>query len=251
MNDLLFFDTHTHLNLEAFKDDWKDVAKEALAESVYLINVGTSISSSKKALEIASHFSKGVFAAIGIHPIYADKNNINLQEFNLLLKNKKAIAIGEIGLDFSKKTDLEKQKEIFEKQLELAQENKKPVIIHCRDSHQEVIKILKKYQLSGVRHFFTGSIDEAFEYLDLGFFISFSGLITLTDQFDKVIKKLPLSKILIETDAPFVSPLSFKGKRNKPIYVKEVAKKIAKIKQLPLAEVAKKTTQNAKLLFNI
>jgi len=188
-----------------------------------------------------------------------------------LAKNKKVVGIGECGLDFhrienqaSEKSKVEsfkvKQREVFIKHLELAKEVNKPIIIHCRDAHNDLLEIfnLAVKPPSGVMHFFTGNLEQAKKYIELGFYISFSGVITfpprkgeIVGAYDEIIKNIPLEKILIETDCPYVAPVPHRGKRNEPQYVKYVAHKIAEIRGVSFEEVAEQTTKNAKKLFGI
>ncbi len=251
---MILFDSHCHLNFKDFDQDLDSLIKESREIGIFLNIVGSDFESSKKAVEITQKYRGGIFASVGIHP--TDNPNINdLEKIEKLATNEKVVAIGECGLDYHHfKKDLDKnfQKKLFLNQLELAAKVNKPVIIHCRDAHQDMIDILKQYRnLKLVLHCFTGSLKEAEQYLKLNCFFSFTGIITFTTQYDNVIKNIPLEKIMIETDAPFLAPEPFRGQRNKPIYVKYVASKIAKIKNKTLEEIAKITTENAKSFFNI
>jgi TatD DNase family protein len=147
------------------------------------------------------------------------------------------------------------QKEIFLKHWELAREVKKPVIIHCREAHQDLLEVLKSEilhsKLRGVVHCFSGNLKQAEKYLAMGFYLGFTGIITYTSSYDKIIKNLPLEKILIETDCPYLAPVPYRGKRNEPVYVKYTAQKIAEIRGLSLEEIAEQTFQNACQLFKI
>ncbi len=277
----MLIDTHAHLNFNAYKDDVNEVIKKTLGNNVWMINVGSQYSTSKRAVEIAEKYEKGVYAAIGLHPIHLSdgifKTKIDTEEieFNTreeefdydaykdLAESKKVVAIGEIGFDYwyrpKTKIRLEqfknRQKEIFLKQLNLAQELNLPVIFHCRLAHEELINILNtKYNiqntgLKGVIHCFTGTWEEAKKYLEMGFCLGFNGIIFKLN-LDEMIKKTPLERILIETDCPYLTPSPIEG-RNEPLYVKYVAEKIAKIKDLTFEEIAKITTKNAKELFKI
>ncbi len=277
----MLIDTHAHLNFNAYKDDVNEVIKKTLGNNVWMINVGSQYSTSKRAVEIAEKYEKGVYAAIGLHPIHLSdgifKTKIDTEEieFNTreeefdydvykdLAESKKVVAIGEIGFDYwyrpKTKIRLEqfknRQKEIFLKQLNLAQELNLPVIFHCRLAHEELINILNtKYNiqntgLKGVIHCFTGTWEEAKKYLEMGFCLGFNGIIFKLN-LDEIIKKTPLERILIETDCPYLTPSPTEG-RNEPLYVKYVAEKIAKIKDLTFEEIAKITTKNAKELFKI
>ena len=285
----LLIDTHAHVNFNDFKDDSKEVIKRALDENIWMINVGAESKTSERAVKMAEEYKDGVYAAVGLHPSHLVEQNVEYKEngeivkykskpeefdydFYLnLAKNKKVVGIGECGLDFhgvenqaSEKLKVEslkeRQKEIFIKHLELAKEVNKPIIIHCRDAHDDLLAIfnLEAKLPSGVMHFFTGNLEQAKKYIELGFYISFSGVITfpprkgeIVGAYDEIIKNIPLEKILIETDCPYVAPVPHRGKRNEPQYVKYVAHKIAEIRGVSFEEVAEQTTKNAKKLFGI
>ena len=264
-------DTHCHLDFSDFDKDRDEVIKRAYDGGVKkIINIGCNLERAKKALEIAKKYDF-IYATAGLHPQEANKGDEKFfSQLGDLLKESKVVAIGECGLEYqSQKSNLKsqnqnlkpenkkgKQKEVFLRQLELAGEFKKPVIIHCRNAYFEILEILKSEkeknpELKGVVHFFSGRMNQAEEFFKLGFLISFTGVITFARDYDKVIKNAPLDKIMIETDAPFVSPFPFRGKRNEPLYVKYVAEKIAEIKNLTVEEVALATTKNAEKLFGI
>lgn len=247
-------DIHCHLDFPDFDKDRQEVIKKALNEKTWMITVGTSMEGSEKAVQIAGEH-EGVWACVGVHPEDANKK-IDIDALRELAGNPKAVAIGECGLDYFRcgTSDVpqiqENQKELFEKQIKLAIELNKPLMIHCRDAHNDVLEILKNYKnpetgFRGDVHCFTGTLEEARKYVELGFFISFTGIITFTKQYDEIIKELPLDKIMIETDAPLIAPVPHRGKRNEPVYVKEVAKRIAEIKGISFEEVAKQTTKSA------
>ena len=248
-------DIHCHLDAPEFDKDRDELIKKTLTEGVSIITIGADEKSSKKAIEIAEKYD-GVFVSAGIHP---DNflEGFNEKIFRDLIKHPKVVAIGECGLDWRANNGKEKQKELFIKQIELAIDVDKPLVIHCRDAHAEVIKILKNYKtqfgdkLRGGIHFFTGSIKEAEEYMILGFSFSFTGVITFADSYDEVLKFLPLEKIMIETDAPLVAPIPYRGKRCESLYVKEVAKRIAELKLIDYDKVAAITTANAVRVFNL
>lgn len=298
----MLIDTHAHVNFNAFSEDSEEVIRRALKDDIWMINVGSQYSTSKRAVEFSGKFSQGVFAAVGLHPIHLKEQKIreeidpleefgfetrpeifNYEEYKKLVDHEKVVAIGEVGLDYFHLQAAEprgndtrnhaetiedqkrKQKENFIKHLELARELDKPVIIHCREAHNDVIEILRKFikihpspplqkeggALRGVIHSFGGRWNQAQEYFELGFFIGFNGLITFARDYDKVIKKAPLERILIETDCPYLTPVPHRGKRNEPSYVKYVAEKIAEIKEISFEEVARVTTENARRLFGI
>lgn len=249
----MLFDTHAHLNFNIYKDDSFKVIQRSLDNGVWMINVGSQYSTSKRAVEMAGKYPEGVYAAIGLHPIHVREEEFSYEKYKALAQNKKAVAIGEIGLDYKSEYVLskEKQKEVFLKQLDLAKELDLPVIIHCRMAHDDLIDELKAGNggLRGVVHCFTGTWAQAQEYMDMGFYLGMNGII-FKMELEEVIKKASLDKILIETDCPYLTPPPESG-RNEPLFVKHVVEKIAKIKNLSYEEIAKITTQNAKLLFRI
>jgi TatD DNase family protein len=256
-------DTHCHLDFRDFDKDRDKVIKRAYEGGVKkMINIGCDLEQAKKSIEIAKKHDF-IFAACGLHPQEADKGNEKFfEELRKLLKEPKVVAIGECGLEYfgehNNPESREKQKEVFLKHLVLAKEFKKPAIIHCRNAYSEILEILKKEkeknsELSGVVHCFVGRLAQAEEFLKLDFSISFTGIITYARDYDKVIKNIPIEKIMVETDAPFVSPLPYRGKRCEPLYVKYVAEKIAELKGLSFEKVAQTTTENAEtfLKFDI
>ena len=289
INKNLLIDTHAHVNFSDFKNDYKETIKRALDENIWMINVGAERKTSERAVKMAEEYEKGVYAAVGLHPSHLIEQEVEYKEngelvkyqskpeefdydFYLnLAKNKKVIGIGECGLDYYRnlksqisnlknKNWKEKQKEVFIKHIELAKEVKKPLIIHCRDAHDDLLAILNsEAELpSGVMHFFTGTLEQAKKYIDLGFYISFSGDITFpplrrasANAYEEVVKNIPLKKILVETDCPFVAPIPHRGKRNEPAYVKYVAHKIVELKGVDFGEVVEQTTRSAKKLFGI
>ncbi|MBN2197947.1 TatD family hydrolase [Candidatus Wolfebacteria bacterium] len=258
----MFFDTHAHINFKEFKDDGDKIVKKTLESGVCFINVGAEYKTSKRAIEYASRYTEGVFAAVGLHPSHIWIEEFFIEKYRELALNKKVVAIGEIGLDYyridkNQEKTKEKQKEIFKKQIELALELDKPIIIHCRDAHDDVLEILNSYfkihksKLRGIAHSFLGNYKQARKYRQMGFKIAFNGIITFARDYDKVILDTPIEDIVLETDCPYLTPVPYRGKRNEPLYVIEVAKKIAELKNLSLEKVAKETTKNAKKIFNL
>jgi TatD DNase family protein len=241
-------DTHSHLSFKAYDNDRDETIKRTQKEGVVCIDIGTNFQSSQKAVELAKKHDN-IFAAIGMHPEESEK--FDKEKYKKLAQSsKKVVAIGEIGLDYIERPE-EKQKQIFIQQLELAKELDLPVIIHCRMAHADTINILKKRSVRGVIHCFTGTWQEAQEYLDLGFYLGINGIIYKMD-LTEVIKKCPLDRTLAETDCPFLTPPDEgKSKRNEPIFIKHIIQKIADLKGLSFEEIAEKTTQNAKKLFKI
>lgn len=246
-------DTHCHLNFDEFKNDRDKIIGQCLNKDTWMINVGVDYKTSKQVIELAEKHKKGIYATIAIHPHNVDKIDFDKKKFKELAKSKKVVAIGETGLDYmfceDDKEIQELQKKVFIKHLELARGLNKPVIIHSRRLFPEILEIVKKHSVKGVLHCYMGRWSYAEEYLKLGFYIGFTGLITYARDYDKVIKNTPLDRILIETDAPYLSPT--REKRSTPLDVEKIAHKIAEIKQISFSKVAKQTTKNAKELFKL
>lgn len=222
-------DTHAHLD-----------KKTCLKNINKIINISLNLNFAQK--------HKKIFNAIGYHP--HDIKKFNLQKLKKLAKNKKVVAIGEIGLDKTAKADFKKQKEVFLKQFNLAQKLNLPVILHVRDYHKEMLEILPE-KVNGVVHCFSSSLQNAQKYLAKNLFLSFTGIITYSGSYDKVVLNTPLDKILLETDCPFLAPAPFRGKKCEPWMVKFTAQKIAKIKNISLIKVITQTTKNTEKLFKI
>lgn len=277
-----YLDIHTHAHFSAFKDDWRQVIQRALDQGVALVNVGTQKDTSRAAVETAHVFPENVYAAIGLHPVHTDKSFHDAQElgaeedangftsrgeqfdpayYKELALDPKVVAIGECGLDYfhiEGDTDEKKkrQKEAFEGQMALSREVGKPLMIHCRDAFSDLIDMLTVNRgslngIPGVVHFFTGTPDDAKRLLDLGFGFTFGGVITFARSYDETIKMLPIDRIFSETDAPYVSPEPYRGKRNEPSYVVEVVKKLAEIKGVSVADMASTIRKNAARTFGI
>jgi len=252
-----YLDIHCHLNFDDFNSDRKEVIECAQAEGVGMIVVGTDLESSKKAIEIA-HDYENIWATIGMHPT-DEKEKFDLEIYKKLAKNKKVVGIGECGLDYYRGDyeNREYQKEVFEKHIEIANESNKPLMLHLRSSasqnaYEDALEIIKKKsKVRGNVHFFAGSYGEAKKFFDLGFTISFTGVITFARNYDEIIKNAPLNMIMSETDAPYVSPIPYRGKRNEPVFVKEVAHMIAKIRGESDEKVLTQLVYNGRLLFSI
>jgi TatD DNase family protein len=248
----MFTDTHCHLSKEYYQDIDK-VIKDALNNEVTkIITCGCDYKSNLETLEIISRYSN-VYGAIGIHPTevnYIDET-INLIEKNIL--NKKIIAIGEIGLDYHYDNfNKEEEIDVFHKMLKLAEKYNKPVIIHSRDANSDTFNILKQYNLKGVIHSFSGDLELAKKYIDLGYLIGVNGIITFKNaDLIKVVKELPIQKILIETDSPYLSPVPFRGEKNEPKNVLEVAKFLSKELNLEMAFLAEILDKNLRQIFDI
>ena len=249
------FDTHAHYDDESFNED-RDELFNAMAKNnvKYIINQGIDIKTSKFAISLAEKYDY-VYAAVGIHPEDVNK----LEDVNIikeLSKHEKVVAIGEIGLVYHyDNTNKELQKNYFISQLELANETNLPVVIHDRDAHKDILDTLKsiKTNNAGVVHCFSGSVEMAKELLKLGYYLGFDGPITFKNAKTaiEVLEYMPLDRILIETDAPYLTPVPFRGKRNNSMYLVHVINKIAEIKGIPSEEIANITMNNAKTLFKI
>lgn len=247
-------DTHCHINLKDYSEDFEDVIERIEKRLDFVINIGFDLKSSEESLELAEKYSF-IYAAIGVHPndalTYNDSIEKQLEE---MAKNKKVAAIGEIGLDYYRDyTPKDVQKNVFRKQLELAEKLKKPVVIHCRDAYEDTINILKEYKnINGIFHSYSGSYDTAKLLIDR-FYFSISGPVTFKNarNIKEIVEKLPIEKILIETDSPYLTPEPFRGKRNEPCYVEYVAKTVASIKSIDYQEVIDITTLNARRAFKI
>ena len=253
----MFIDTHCHLNLDQFADSYKEAVENALAHNVKaIINVGANLASSERAVAMSREFESGIYAAVGMHPTDAVEENYDEAKMFDLINHPKVVAVGEIGLDYAA-TDVDKkeQLELFNNQIRLALRAKKPVIIHCRDAYDDLISALMALSEApqGVIHCYVGDWAHAQVFLEMGFYLSFTGIITFSKSTDlqKVVENVPLDKIMVETDAPWLAPEPYRGKQNEPAYVVEVAKKIAEIKKISLAEVETQTTQNAQNLFKL
>ncbi len=278
----MLIDTHCHLHFRAYDQDRKEVIRRSLGEGVRMITVGTSLGASRDALNLAQAYD-GIWASAGLHsnhlfpgPVDPDEESaLSLEDFDSdafyqLAQQKKVVAIGECGLDYFRipeglnpLTVKETQERVFRAQLDLAEKVGRPVIVHCREAHQDVQRILAEYRakdqlaLGGVIHCFTGTQAEAEAYLPLGFLISFTGIITFPvrknqiETFAPMIRALPLEKIMIETDAPYLAPAPFRGKRNEPAYVRYIAERIAVDRGITLSEIAEQTTKNAQTLFRL
>lgn len=281
-----YIDIHSHVNFKAFDEDRDAVIKSALDNDTWIINIGTQFDTSKKAVEMTNDYKEGVYATIGLHPIhtgasYHDVNELgnegqeftsrgevfDKEKYRELTKLGKVVAIGECGLDYYRCTEdsIEKQKTAFISQIELANELNLPLMLHIRNNSEDIsrnayadaLEILKKYaKVKGVSHFFAGTLEDAKNFIDFGFYVSFSGSITFKPNlkicdYYQVISKTPLEMIMADTDSPYVAPIPYRGKRNEPLYVKEIVKKIAEIKGLSGEEVAKTIFSNSKRLFDI
>jgi len=284
----MLFDTHCHVQFHSYKNDIDEVIKRTLDKGVFMITVGTQSDTSSTGLKIAEQYD-GVWASIGLHPYhlheqeFADENEIihtrtekfDLDLFRKLAQDPKCVAIGEFGLDYfhmppnvNRDEVIREQKETVRAQFDLATEMNLPVIIHCRDAYEDQLEMVEEYVKAGklarggVVHCFVGTQEIADRFIELGFFISFTGILTFPPRkgekgedglspIQRIAKKIPLDRLLVETDAPYLTPVPHRGERNEPWMVQFVAEKIAELKGIEVEEVARITTENAKKLFAI
>lgn len=254
----MLFDTHVHLNADQFQEDIEEVIERALATGIkYMVVVGFDRPTILKAIELAENYDF-LYASVGWHPVDAiDMKEEDLVWLEELSEHPKVVALGEMGLDYYwDKSPKEIQKEVFRKQIQLAKKVKLPIIIHNRDATADIVEILKEENagdVGGIMHCFSGSPEIAKECIKMNFYISLGGPVTFKNakQPKKVAEEIPLDRLLIETDCPYLTPHPYRGKRNEPSYVKLVAEQIAEIKNVSFEEVSRITTENAKILFGI
>ncbi|MGB8001120.1 MAG: TatD family hydrolase [Anaerobacillus sp.] len=254
----MLFDTHTHLNVEQFSEDQKEVIERAQAAGVTkMVVVGFDRETIEQAMILVEEYDF-LYAAVGWHPVDAiDMNEEDLEWIEELAGHPKVVAIGEMGLDYHwDKSPHDIQKDVFRKQIQLAKKVNLPIIIHNREATRDVIDLLKEEnaaEVGGIMHCFAGTVEEANECLDMNFYISLGGPVTFKNAKlpKEVAKEVPIDRLLIETDCPFLAPHPNRGKRNEPSYVKLVAEQIADLKEMNYEELAKETTKNAMKLFGI
>lgn len=284
-NKYQYIDTHAHLNLAIFNDDYQSVVEKCVGASVAVINVGTKEATSAKAVRLATLYPS-LYAIIGLHPIqtvpgrhdekeigpggqvFESKGEVFNKDFyrSLATSSKKVVGIGECGFDYyhTTKDSYATQEAAFIAQIELANELNLPLMIHTRDpkpgdesptgnsAYEDVHKILKQYaKVPGNIHFYAGTYEQAKKFFDLGFTVSFTGVITFASVYEEIVKAVPLDLMHAETDSPFVSPVPFRGQRCEPHYVRNVVEKIAALKSLPLYEVSEQLLKNAERLYGI
>ncbi|MCR3921008.1 MAG: TatD family hydrolase [Firmicutes bacterium] len=253
-----FIDTHAHLTDPRFQEDYLAVVERARTAGVTtIINVAYDVPSSRAVVALAEQ-TKDFYAAIGIHPHDAKTaSEAAWQELRKLATRNKVVAVGEIGLDYYyNHSSVAEQASALRSQVRLARELSLPIIIHDRDAHEDVLTILREEkagEVGGVMHCFSGDWDFAQRCLELGFYISLAGPVTFKKPGDlpRVAQKVPLARLLIETDSPYLAPVPCRGKRNEPAHVVHVAKMVAQLRNLELAEVAVATSLNARQLFSL
>lgn len=251
----LIFDSHAHYDDAKFDNDRDELIKSMLDKNVNtIINCGTDIDNSNKCINISKRFER-VYCALGVHPHEADSvNNDFIEKLKNLFDFKKAIAVGEIGLDYH--YDLSKREnqiDIFEKQIKLALEINKPIIVHDREAHKDTLDLLKKYKPKGVIHCFSGSVEMAKEITNLGMYIGIGGAVTFKNakKIVDVVKQTPLNRILLETDAPYMTPVPYRGTRCNSEHILFTAQKISEIKCIDTNKILEDSTENACNLFSI
>lgn len=281
MANYAFFDIHSHLHDKAFKDDAEDVIQEMKEYGVATITVGTDYALSKEAVGLAEHH-ENLYVTVGLHPADNVTEEFDKGAFEkLLTESSKIVAIGECGLDYhyienfferdkvskglthNKDAEADRQKRIFEEQVHFACEHNLPLMLHGRpskgqmDAYEDMLHILENakkqhgLKLRGNAHFFVGTIEIAKRFVDIGFTMSFSGVITFTKDYDDVVRYLPITMIQAETDSPYATPAPFRGKRNSPMYVQEVVAKIAVLRGEPFEEVRQQLLENVKRVFDL
>ena len=252
----MLIDTHCHLDFPEFDEDRDEVIRRAKSAGIgYIINIGSSLSGSKKALELSRQYDF-IYATIGLHPHEADKFNDEARaSIEGLVREDKVVAIGETGLDYYKNySKTENQKALFRYLVQLAKDSGLPLVIHNRQAQDDTLKILNEVMpMKAVVHCFSGDENFLKKCLDSGFFISFTCNITYKKAKDlrALVKLTPLNRLMLETDAPFLPPEGLRGKRNEPAYVKFLAEEIARIKEVGFEEVDRITTDNARRFFNL
>lgn len=276
-------DVHTHVQFSAYPDP-EEIVQRALKNGIWIVNVGTQKDTSKEAVLLADKYGEGVYAAIGLHPVHTNKSFHDEQElgggeaakaftskgeefdYDYYLsvgKKPKVVAIGECGLDYYRGQSGDfraRQIKAFDSQIFLSNEVKKPLMIHCRNGEagnafKDLIKILKYHELGnefpGIVHFFSGSKEDAKDLMDMGFCFSFGGVTTFARDYDEVIQYIGADRVVLETDAPYVAPHPFRGKKNEPSYLPLIADKIGSLLGLDSNTVAEKTTSTARKILKI
>ncbi len=251
-------DSHCHLDMDAFADDLDAVIDRARDVGVgRIITIGIDMASSRRAVQLAEDHA-GIYATVGIHPHDAARaDQGDFSELAALATSPKVVAYGEIGLDYAKRYSPEEdQLRVFARQLDLARELDLPVIIHDRDAHEATMRLLREampFAAGGVMHCFSGDVDLALRVLDMGLHISIPGIVTFKNAaaLQEVVRRIPMERIILETDGPFLAPVPFRGKRNEPAYLVYTAARVAELKEMPLEEVARLATKNTVALFRL
>lgn len=246
-------DSHAHLLDPSFETDLEEVIERAKSSNIEYINNCVD-SSDENEVEEGIELSKkyeNIFLSVGLHPFDAEKWNNSMEKILLDFPSDKLIAIGEIGIDSTYNVPVEIQKNVFRQQIKIAMDRKLPIVIHCRHSFNEIYQILieEKFDQSGVLHTFSGTWNDAEKFLKLGFYISFSGVLTYSKKAKDVALKTPFDRILLETDSPYLAPLPYRGKRNEPSFIIRVFEELSRIKNCPLEETEERVSKNFISLF--
>lgn len=278
----MLIDTHCHLNFNAYKDDIDEVVRRTLDAGMRVINVGSQRTTSERAIKIAQKYPGKMFAAVALHPIHLHSTHVDdieipftsrEEEFDETLYDRLAgergvVAVGECGLDYfrmpygiDEREVSKKQKDVFLKHIGLARKHSLPLILHCRSmkedpekAYLEMLEVLQHARyFRGVVHCYGSTLNVAKKFLDAGFLISFTGIITFpnAESLSEVVKYVPLDRLMVETDAPYLAPQQFRGKRNEPLYVQYIAQRVAEVKGIPYDEVERQTTENAVEFFGL
>lgn len=255
MMQLNFVDSHCHLNFPGLAEQLSSIRENMMNHHVgHALCISVNLQDYPQVLALAEQY-ENFYATVGIHPDYEDIPEFTVEELINLAQHPKVVGIGETGLDYFRLTgDLEWQRDRFRKHIHAAKQVKKPLIIHTRSAAKDTIQIMQQEgadEVAGVMHCFTESYEVAKQAMDLGFYISISGIVTFKNAADlrEVVRQVPLERLLIETDSPYLAPVPYRGKTNQPAFVKYVAEEIAKIKGISLEEVAQTTTNNFFRLF--
>ena len=250
----MIFDTHAHYDDKAFDSDRDELLENLFSDSVaYIVNQGTDLELSEYGIRLAERY-ENMYCAVGIHPENITETSLDdIQKIKRMASHSKVVAIGEIGLDYYWDIPREPQKVIFEKQLELSNELDMPVNVHDREAHGDTMELVRKYKPKGILHCFSGSAEMAREVVKLGMYIGMGGVVTFKNSRKavEVVKEIPIERLVLETDCPYLAPVPFRGKRNDSGMIWYVAEKIAEIKNISVEEVLKTTLQNAKDVYRI
>jgi|SRR3989344_118677 len=248
----MIIDVHSHLNDSQFDSDREDVIARMKEAQVQTITIGTGLEMSKKAIAIAE--ANNMWATVGQHPVDSPEEIFSEAMYLELAKNSRVVAIGECGLDYyweKSESGKTRQKELFVKHIELARRVNKPLMLHVRNTYEDAYNILREHGVRGHIHFFAGEWNMAKRFIDLGCTLSFSGVITFTNQYDEVVKNVPRDSYMIETDAPHATPTPYRGRRNEPTYVLETIKHIANLRGTTPEHITEQTTATAKQFFSL
>lgn len=247
-------DSHAHMDSTQFDEDRDEVFKRIKEKMDFVVNIGYDLESSKKGVEYSKKYDF-IYAAVGVHPDDIEGYNDKLEaQLEKLTENEKVLAVGEIGLDYHWMTrPKEEQKDIFRRQMRLAERCKKPVVIHSREAMEDTVNILKEFpNVKGIFHCYPGSVETALQVMD-NYYLGIGGVLTFKNakKLVEVVEKVPLDKLILETDCPYMAPTPFRGKRNEPVYVEYVARKIAEIKGITYEEVVEATNKNTRKAYGM